>query len=90
MIKDRPVTEARVLQTLHAYLTANEYRCFLGWSSLPSINACPLEHNSSHVLTTTRDVHRPLRAGYRHAYELDRLRIPVRPLRFYRTRKGER
>jgi hypothetical protein len=69
MIKARPTSEARILKTLRAYLTANEYRSFLGWSSLPTSKAC--------------------RLGYNHAYELDRITIPTRPLRFYRTHEEE-
>jgi hypothetical protein len=89
-LQGRPLSEARILTTLHAYLTANEYRCFLGWSSLPSINACRVDHNRTSVPATTTDISQPFRTGYGHAYELDQIRKPVRPLRFYRTHEEER
>jgi hypothetical protein len=88
-LQGRPISEARILTTLHAYLTANEYRCFLGWSSLPSMNACRVDHNRTSVPATTTDISQSFRVGYRHAYELDRVTMPVRPLRFYRTRQEE-
>jgi hypothetical protein len=69
MVKARPTSEARILKTLHAYLTANEYRSFLGWSLLPTSKACRLDYN--------------------HAYELDRIAIPAKPLRFYRALQEE-
>jgi hypothetical protein len=68
-IKARPNSEAQILKTLHAYLTANEYRCFLGWSLLLKSQACRLD--------------------YHHAYDLDRITIPVRSLCFYRTHQEE-
>jgi hypothetical protein len=37
-IEARPATEARIFTTLRDYLSANEYRCFRGWFSHPSIN----------------------------------------------------
>jgi hypothetical protein len=43
--KVRAESEVRILKTLHTYLTANEYRCFLGWSSLPTRKACRLDLN---------------------------------------------
>ena len=45
MIKDRPTSETRILQTLRDYLAANQYRCFLGWSSLPTSKACRLGYH---------------------------------------------
>jgi hypothetical protein len=70
MIKARPTSEARILKTLHAYLTANEYRCFLGWSSLPTSKTCRLNYNHAYDLDRTTIPAKPFRFYRTHQEEL--------------------
>jgi hypothetical protein len=70
MIKARPTSEVRILKSLCAYLIANKYRCFRGWSSLPRSKVCRLDYHHAHELERMTIPAKPLRFYRDHQEEL--------------------
>lgn len=66
-----PISEKRILETLHKYIEDKGYACFLGWPQLSEISNC--QFNYSHTFRFT--VIHGMDSDYRHSYGMDRTAI---------------
>lgn len=71
---NRPTTERRVLETLHNYLDAKGYVCFLGWSALQYTR----NHLPGYLRTYPFNANHPVPIPYARTYSLSLVTKPVK------------